>query len=115
MGFISEIECEIFVTLLEEGKSDVEKLKELTNRGQATIYRYMEKHEELGLVKSSKAFPEDAGISHSRKRKYFSLTKKGEEVAEMLKKINKIMKNSEEKETILENKKNRPKRVKDLA
>lgn len=91
MGFINETESEIFVGLLDGMDSSVPDLEEGTNCGRATIYRYLNDLEKMGLVESYKRYPSEAGFHDCRKRKYFSLTEKGEKVARRLKEIKNLM------------------------
>ncbi len=91
MSFINETEWQICTQLLRNKKIDVLKLKEITNRGQATIYRHTKELEEMGLVEVSKDFPPEATSAYSRRRTFLSLTKEGMKVAEKLNEINKII------------------------
>ncbi len=91
MSFINETEWEICTQLLENEKLDVLELKEITDRGQATIYRHTKQLREMDLVDVTKDFPPEATSTYSRRRTFLSLTEEGKEVAEKLYEINEII------------------------
>lgn len=91
MSFINETEWEICTKLLDEEKLDVVELKEITNRGQATIYRHTKELDEMDLIEVTKDFPPEANSTQSRRRTFLKLTEKGRKVAEKLLEINNIL------------------------